>query len=102
MRRILLLACLGVMLAARMGVATEQTVEPLTPPGEQEVQPIGPAAVEGEQGVQGVEAGAEQQVETQQPASQAAKVATTVGHVAIGVTAAAISLGTTAAMLLFL
>ena len=101
MRRILLLGFLAVMLAARMGAAVdrEQTIEPLTPPNEQDVQAIGPAA---EQGVQGVEQVNEQQVNVQEPMSDAARVATKVGHVAIGVTAAAVSLGATAAMLLFL
>jgi hypothetical protein len=101
MRRILLLGFLAVMLAARMGAAVdrEQTIEPLTPPNEQDVQAIGPAA---EQGVQGVEQIDEQQVNTQEPASDAARVATKIGHVAIGVTAAAVSLGATAAMLMFL
>ena len=101
MRRILLLGFLAVMLTARMGVAVdrEQTVEPLTPPNEQDVQAIGPAA---EQGVQGVEQVNEQQVNVQEPMSDAARVATKVGHVAIGVTAAAVSLAATAAMLLFL
>ena len=104
MRRILLLGFLAVMLTARMGAAVdrEQTIEPLTPPGEQEVQAISPPTEQGDQGVQGVEAAAQQQVETQEPASEASKVATKVGHVALGVTAAAITLGTTAAMLLFL
>ena len=102
MRRILLLGCLAVALAARMGAATEQTVEELVPPGEQEVQQIGPAADQGEQGVQGVDAGAEQRVDAQEPASDAARMASKVGHVAIGVTAAAVSLGATAAMLMFL
>ena len=77
----------------------EQTVEGLAPPNEQEVQAIGPAA---EQGVQGVEQVNEQQVNAQEPQSDAARMATKVGHVAIGVTAAAVSLGATAAMLLFL
>ena len=101
MRRILLLGFLAVMLTARMGVAVdrEQTVEPLTPPNEQDVQAIGPAA---EQGVQGVEQVNEQQVNVQEPMSDAARVATKVGNVAIGVTAAAVSLAATAAMLLFL
>jgi hypothetical protein len=101
MRRILLLGFLAVMLAARMGAAVdrEQTVEALTPPNEQDVQAIGPGA---EQGVQGVEQVNEQQVNTQVPASDAARMATKVGNVAIGVTAAAVSLGATAAMLLFL
>jgi hypothetical protein len=101
MRRILLLGFLAVMLAARMGAAVdrEQTVEALTPPNEQDVQAIGPGA---EQGVQGVEQVNEQQVHTQVPAGDAARMATKVGNVAIGVTAAAVSLGATAAMLLFL
>jgi hypothetical protein len=47
-------------------------------------------------------AGNEQTVEGQVPSSDAARIATKVGHVAIGVTAAAVSLGATAAMLLFL
>ena len=104
MRRILLLGFLAVMLAARMGAAVdrEQTIEPLTPPNEQDVQAIGPAAEQGEQGVQGVEQIDEQQVNAQEPASDAARVATKVGNVAIGVTAAAVSLAATAAMLLFL
>jgi hypothetical protein len=101
MRRILLLGFLAVMLAARMGAAVDrqQTVEPLTPPNEQDVQAIGPAT---EQGVQGVEQIDEQQVNAQEPQSDAARMATKVGNVAIGVTAAAVSLGATAAMLLFL
>jgi hypothetical protein len=99
MRRILLLGCLAVALAARMGAATEQTVEGLAPPNEQEVQPIGPAA---EQGVQGVAQVDEQQVNAQEPQSDAARMATKVGHAAIGVTAAVVSLGATAAMLMFL
>ena len=101
MRRTLLLGFLAVMLAARMGAAVdrEQTIEALTPPNEQDVQAIGPAA---EQGVQGVEQVNEQQVNAQEPASDAARMATKVGNVAIGVTAAAVSLGATAAMLLFL
>jgi hypothetical protein len=104
MRRILLLGCLAVVLAARMGAAVdrEQTVEGLVPPNEQEVQAIGPAAEQGEQGVQGVDTGVEQRVDPQEPASDAARVASKVGNVAIGVMAAAVSLGTTAAMLLFL
>jgi hypothetical protein len=101
MRRILLLGFLAVMLAARMGAAVdrEQTVEELVPPSEQEVQAIGPAA---EQGVQGVAQVDEQQVNPQEPQSDAARMATKAGHVAIGVTAAAVSLAATAAMLLFL
>lgn len=101
MRRILLLGFLAVMLAARMGAAVdrEQTVEELVPPNEQEVQPIGPAA---EQGVQGVAQVDEQQVNAQEPQSDAARMATKAGQVAIGVTAAAVSLAATAAMLLFL
>jgi hypothetical protein len=101
MRRILLLGFLAVMLAARMGAAVdrEQTVEGLAPPNEQDVQAIGPAA---EQGVQGVEQVNEQQVNAQEPQSDAARMATKVGHAAIGVTAAVVSLGATAAMLMFL
>jgi hypothetical protein len=99
MRRILLLGFLAVALAARMGAATEQTVEGLAPPNEQDVQAIGPAA---EQGVQGVEQVDEQQVNAQEPQSDAARMATKVGHAAIGVTAAVVSLGATAAMLMFL
>ena len=99
MRRILLLSCLAVALAARMGAATEQTVEEMVPPGEQEVQGIGPAQ---EQVVVDATGGNEQTVEGQVPPSDAARIATKVGHVAIGVTAAAVSLGATAAMLLFL
>ena len=99
MRRILLLGFLAVALAARMGAATEQTVEGLAPPNEQEVQPIGPAS---EQGVQGVAQVDEQQVNAQEPQSDAARMATKVGHAAIGVTAAVVSLGATAAMLMFL
>jgi hypothetical protein len=99
MRRILLLGCLVVVLAARMGAATEQTVEEMVPPGEQEVQGIGPAQ---EQVAVDATAGSEQTVEGQVPASDAARIATKVGHVAIGVTAAAVSLAATAAMLLLL
>jgi hypothetical protein len=99
MHRILLVGCLAVALTARMGAATEQTVEELVPPGEQEIQQIGPAQ---EQGVQGVDVGAEQVVDAQEPRSDAARIATNVGNVAIGVTAAVVSLGATAAMLLFL
>jgi hypothetical protein len=99
MRRILLLGCLAIVLAARMGAATEQTVEEMVPSGEQDVQGIGPAE---EQVAVDATGGNEQAVEGQVPPSDAARIATKVGHVAIGVTAAAVSLGATAAMLLFL
>jgi len=99
MRRALLLGVVVVMLTAHSGIAVEQTVEEIVPPGEQRVETLGGA---NEQAVHGVDALAEQQVQPQEPPSPAAKAAANVGKVATGVAAAAISLGATAAMLMFL
>lgn len=99
MRRMLLVGCLAVALAARAGAGTEQTVEGMAPPVEQEVNGFGPAQ---EQVVEGVGNGTDQVVEGQAPTSDAAKFASKVGNVAIGVTAAGVSLAAMAAMLMFL
>jgi hypothetical protein len=99
MRRMLLLGCLAIALVARAGTVTEQTVEGMAPPVEQEVHGFGPAQ---EQVVEGLDNGTDQTVEGAQPKSDAAKMATKVGNVAIGVTAAGVSLAAMAAMLMFL
>jgi hypothetical protein len=103
-RALLLLGVAVVMLTAHSGIAVEQTVEEIMPPGEQRVETLGGAnqqAVQ-EQAVHGVDVTAEQEVAPQEPPSAAAKAAQNVGKVATGITAAAVSLGATAAMLLFL
>jgi hypothetical protein len=52
--------------------------------------------------VRGVAEGSEQAVERQEPPSAAAKMASNVGHAAVVVGATVVSLGATAAMLMFL
>ncbi len=99
MRRMLLVGCLAVALASHAGAGTEQTVEGIAPPAEQEVNGFGPGQ---EQVVEGFGSGTEQVVEGTAPASDAAKLASNVGKVAIGVTAAGVSLAAMAAMLMFL
>jgi hypothetical protein len=100
MRRALLLGLTVLLLGSRVGFSTEQTVEPIVPRGEQQIEVIAPP---GEQVVSGIGAGAgEQQVEPQVAPSQAAKTASNVAKAVTGVTAAAVSLGAMAAMLMFL
>ena len=99
MRRALLLGVAVVMLTSHSGIAVEQTVEELVPPGEQRVEALGGA---NEQAVRGVDVTAEQEVGPQEPPSPAMKAAENVGKVATGVTALVVSLGATAAMLMFL
>jgi hypothetical protein len=99
MRRALLLGVAVVMLTSHSGIAVEQTVEEIVPPGEQQVEALGGG---NEQAVRGVDAVAEQQVAPQEPPSPAAKAAQNVGKVATVIGATAISLGATAAMLMFL
>ena len=99
MRRALLLGVAVVMLTSHSGIAVEQTVEELVPPGEQRVEALGGA---NEQAVRGVDVTAEQDVAPQEPPSPAMKAAENVGKVATGVTALVVSLGATAAMLMFL
>lgn len=99
MRRAVLLAAAILLLVTRGGFAVEQDVQEIVPPGEQQVQEIGPRD---EQGVRGVAEGGEQAVERQEPPSPAAKMASNVGHAAVAVGATVVSLGVTAAMLMFL
>jgi hypothetical protein len=99
MRRALLLGVAVVMLTSHRGIAVEQTVEELVPPSEQRVETLGGA---NEQAVRGVDVTGEQEVAPQEPPSAAAKAAANVGKVATGVTALVVSLGATAAMLMFL
>ena len=103
-RALLLLGVAVVMLTAHSGIAVEQTVEELVPPGEQRVETLGGADEQAvnEQVVHGVDVTAEQEVAPQEPPSAAAKAAQNVGKVATGITAAVVSLGATAAMLMFL
>jgi hypothetical protein len=100
MRRAVLLAAAILLLVSRGGFAVEQDVQEIVPPGEQQIQEIGPGG--DEQGVRGVAEGSDQSVERQEPPSPAAKIAENVGHAAIAVGATVVSLGATAAMLMFL
>ena len=102
MRRALLLGVAIVMLTSHSGIAVEQTVEELVPPNEQRVETLGGANEANEQAVRGVDVTAEQEVGPQEPPSPAMKAAENVGKVATGVTALVVSLGATAAMLMFL
>jgi hypothetical protein len=99
MRRVLLLGLAMLLLSSQAGFSTEQTVEAIVPQGEQEIEPITPP---GDQVVEAVGAGGDQRVERQEPRTAAEKTASTVGKVVTGVTAAAVSLGAMAAMLIFL
>ena len=99
MRRAVPLAVAVVLLVTRGGFAIEQTVEEIVPPGEQQVQVIGPR---NEQAVGAFAEGGEQRVERQEPPSAAAKMASNVGKAATAVGAATVSLAAMAAMLMFL
>lgn len=98
MYRALLLGLGVVVLGSQIGLAVEQDVVPIVPRGEQQVEVITPR---GEQAVQQVGGGPEQDVTRQVPPSPGMKTVSTIGKVATGVTAAAVSLGAMAAMLLF-
>jgi hypothetical protein len=78
--------------------AVEQTIEPLTPPVEQQVVTIGGA----EQGVEGIAPQAIEEVEAKEQPSPVGKAASTVGKAVLGVTAAVVSLGVMAASLLLI
>jgi hypothetical protein len=91
---------LGVLLGVAPVAAIEQTITPLTPPEEQRVEVLGGGAAQ--EGVQAIETTELAAVEPHVPPSPAAKSASTAGKVALGVTAAAVSLAAMAASLLFL
>ena len=99
MYRALLLGLGVVVLGSRIGLAVEQDVVPIVPQGEQQVEVITPS---GEQAVRQVGGGVEQDVARQEPSSPGMKTVSTIGKVATGVTAAAVSLGAMAAMLMFI
>jgi hypothetical protein len=99
MRRAVLLGVAFLLLFTRGGFAIEQTVEEIIPPGEQQIQEIGP---HDEQAVGGFAEAGEQRVEPQEPPSAAAQMASNVGKAATAVGAATVSLAAMAAMLMFL
>ncbi len=99
MCRVLLLGFAMLLLGSQAGLSTEQTVEAIVPPGEQEIVPITPR---GDQVVEQVGAGGEQRIERQEPRTPAEKTVSTMGKVAVGVGAAALAVGAMAGMLLLL
>lgn len=79
--------------------ATEQTIEPLTPPVDQRVERLGGDV---DQQVIPVAPGDEQRIGAHEPPSPSAKTASTVGKFVLGVTAAVVALGAMAASLILL
>jgi hypothetical protein len=100
MRRVVLPALAVLLLGGGIVFSMEQTVEPIVPSVEQEVEPIGPGGEQ--QVVSGVGVAGEQEIQRQEPRTETEKSISVVGKVVTGVTAAAVSLGATAAMLMFL
>ncbi len=98
MRRALLVGLAVLLLGSQVCFSMEQTVEPITPSGEQELQIIVPP---GEQAVQQVGTGGVQEVGPQVPPTATEKTVSNVAKVVTGVTAAGVSLGAMAAMLMF-
>ena len=94
------LFALGLRLAAMVAAdeAPEQRVTPLTPQAEQRVEDITPS---GTQRVQMLDPKEVQDVTASTPPGAARKAASTVGKVALTVVALGVSLGMTAASLLF-
>jgi hypothetical protein len=80
-------------------VITEQTVTAITPPQEQTVVAITPPQ---EQQVQALAMNGEQIVGPNVPPTEADRAASAAGTVVLGVASAALSLGATAAMLMFI
>jgi hypothetical protein len=99
MRRAFLVGLAVLLLGSRVGFSLEQTVEPITPHGEQELELIVPP---GEQRVEQVASGAQQDIGPVVPPTPTEKALSNVGKAVTGVTAAAVSLGAAAAMMMFL
>lgn len=102
MRRTLALVVLVAGLAAvapsGADVITEQTVTPIVPDEQQQVVAITPPQ---EQQVEAVVVSGTQVVGPNVAPTEADRAASTAGKIALGVASAALSLGATAAMLLF-
>jgi hypothetical protein len=98
MRRALLVGLAVLLLGSQVGFSMEQTIEPITPKGEQELEVIVPP---GEQRVEQVASGSQQDVSPQLPPTATEKTVSNVTKVVTGVTAAGVSLGAMAAMLMF-
>jgi hypothetical protein len=103
MRRLLtlvvLVAGLAMVVPSGADVITEQTVTAINPSQEQQVVAITPPD---EQQVEALAMDGTQIVGPNVPPTEADRVASTAGKVVLGVASAALSLGATAAMLLFL
>ena len=99
MRRALLLGLAVLLMGSQVGFSMEQTVEPIVPSGEQQIEVI---RAPGEQVVNQVVTGTQQQIEPQVAPTPAQKAASNVGKAVTGVAAAAVSLGAMAAMLLLM
>jgi hypothetical protein len=98
MRRALLVGLAVILLGSQVGFSMEQTVEPITPTGEQELEIIVPP---GEQAIEQVATGTQQDVSPQVAPTPGQKTMSNVTKVVTGVTAAGVSLGAMAAMLMF-
>jgi hypothetical protein len=90
----------GATLAVTPARAAEQTIEVLTPPGEQRVEAVG--GTEDLQHVATVDETEAQRIGEQLPPSPSAKAASTAGKFTLGVLAAVISVGATVASLMLL
>jgi hypothetical protein len=90
----------GATLVVAPARAAEQTIEVLTPPGEQRVEALG--GTEDLQNVVAVDEGEAQRVGEQVPPSPSAKAASRAGKFGLGVVAFVVSVGATVASLLLL
>jgi hypothetical protein len=102
-KRLAVLAAVVTVLGLGVAAATEQEVRAIVPKGGrqqvQQIQPIGPQAQQAVQGIGGAQA---QQVGQFVEPTKGQKMASNTAKVVTGITAAAVSLGATAAMLLLL
>jgi len=90
-----------VVLAGALGAgASEQTILPLMPPAEQRIELLGSG--EEVQDVEAIDDAEVQAVMHHEPPSAAGQTVSTVGKIAAGVAAAALSLGFMVASLLFM
>jgi hypothetical protein len=96
---VLLVAGLAMVVPSGADVITEQTVTAITPAHEQQVVAIAPPQ---EQQVQALATDGTQIVGPNVLPTEADRAASAAGKVALGVASAALSLGVTAAMLLFI
>ena len=90
----------GLLSGAAPGAAVEQNIVALTPPDEQRIEVITPAA--DQQGVEQIDGSHTQTIAAHEPPSPTTKAASTAGKFLLGVASAGLALGVMAASLLLL